>query len=508
MALLATLSRYAFWSSRVAANFLGLVFSRVASKVRSALGAFSSVGSPPRFHGPLNMASAPTSNDFDVTHKMVLAIAIPMILGLITVPIVGMVDMAVIGQLGEAALMGGIAIGALLISFLATSFNFLRMGTTGLAAQALGNGDKIAQRAVLYRALMLAFLLGFIMMAAGPLLLSPALDLMGGGDAVNEAANDYVIIRLWAMPVALANYVIFGWLFGMGYSRSGMVLLIVLNCVNIASTVWFVLGQELGVSGAAWGTVLAEYVAVIAGLIWIGKLIGVEWQVPMSRLMNRAAFGRFMMLNGDIFVRSLVMLLAFGAFTSLSARQGDTILAANELLMTLFMIGSFFLDGIAVAAEQLGGRAIGAGSRRAFDRSVRLCLVWGLGLGAGLTLIFLTIGPFFIDQLTTALDVREVARNHLIWVALTPVIATLAFQMDGIFVGATWSADMRSMSLVSSAAFALAAWLLLPDLGNDGLWLALLIFLACRGLGLLLLLPKRSQDVFGKSRTVQAETGQ
>ncbi|HAT87257.1 MAG TPA: MATE family efflux transporter, partial [Rhizobiales bacterium] len=337
---------------------------------------------------------------------------------------------------------------------------------------------------------------------------SPALDLMGGGDAVNEAANDYVIIRLWAMPVALANYVIFGWLFGMGYSRSGMVLLIVLNCVNIASTVWFVLGQELGVSGAAWGTVLAEYVAVIAGLIWIGKLIGVEWQVPMSRLMNRAAFGRFMMLNGDIFVRSLVMLLAFGAFTSLSARQGDTILAANELLMTLFMIGSFFLDGIAVAAEQLGGRAIGAGSRRAFDRSVRLCLVWGLGLGAGLTLIFLTIGPFFIDQLTTALDVREVARNHLIWVALTPVIATLAFQMDGIFVGATWSADMRSMSLVSSAAFALAAWLLLPDLGNDGLWLALLIFLACRGLGLLLLLPKRSQDVFGKSRTVQAETGQ
>lgn len=454
------------------------------------------------------MASASASKDFVVTHKMVLAIAIPMILGLITVPIVGMVDMAVIGQLGEAALMGGIAIGALLISFLATSFNFLRMGTTGLAAQALGNGDKIAQRAVLYRALMLAFLLGFIMMVIGPFLLPPAQDLMGGGGAVNEAAGDYVAIRLWAMPAALANYVIFGWLFGMGYSRSGMVLLVVLNCINIAATVWLVLVQEMGVSGAAWGTALAEYVAVIAGLIWIGKLIGAEWQVPMPRLMNRAAFARFMMLNGDIFVRSLVMLLAFGAFTSLSARQGDTILAANELLMTFFMFGGFFLDGIAVAAEQLGGRAIGAGSRRAFDRSVQLCLVWGLGLGAGLTAIFLVIGPFFVDQLTTALDVRAVAKDYLIWVALTPVIATLAFQMDGIFVGATWSADMRSMSLVSSAMFALSAWALLPNFGNDGLWVALLIFLASRGIGLLLLLPKRSKNIFDQSQTLQAATGQ
>jgi MATE family multidrug resistance protein len=454
------------------------------------------------------MASAPATKDFDVTHKMVLAIAIPMILGLITVPIVGMVDMAVIGQLGEAALMGGIAIGALLIGFLATSFNFLRMGTTGLAAQALGNRDEIAQRAVLYRALMLAFLLGFLMMILGPVLLPPALDLMGGGDAVNEAAGDYVAIRLWAMPAALANYVIFGWLFGMGYSRSGMVLLVVLNCVNIAATVWLVLVQEMGVAGAAWGTALAEYVAVVAGLIWIGKLIGAEWQVPMPRLMNRAAFARFMMLNGDIFVRSLVMLLAFGAFTSLSARQGDTILAANELLMTFFMFGGFFLDGIAVAAEQLGGRAIGAGSRRAFDRSVQLCLVWGLGLGAGLTAIFLVIGPFFIDQLTTALDVRTIAKDYLIWVALTPVIATLAFQMDGIFVGATWSADMRSMSLVSSAMFALSAWLLLPSFGNDGLWVALLIFLASRGIGLLLLLPRRSKTIFSQTQTIQAETGQ
>lgn len=453
------------------------------------------------------MASQAAIKDFDVTHKMVLGIAVPMIMGLITVPIVGMVDMAVIGQLGDAALMGGIAIGALLISFLATSFNFLRMGTTGLAAQALGNGDKVAQRAVLYRALILAFLLGLTMMTVGPFLLPWALGLMGGGAEVSAAAEQYVLTRLWAMPAALANYVLFGWLFGMGYSRSGMVLLVILNCINIASTTWFVLGLDLGVVGAAGGTVLAEYVAVIAGLIWVATLIGSDWRVPLPRFLNHAAFVRLMVLNGDIFIRSLVLLLAFGAFTSLSARQGDIILAANELLMTFFLFGSFFLDGIAVAAEQLTGRAIGANSRRAFDRSVRLCLIWVLGFGAGLSAMFWISGSFFIDLLTTAQDVRVVAKDYLVWVALTPLVAALAFQMDGIFVGATWSQDMRNISLISSAFFALTAWLAIPTLGNDGLWLALLAFLLSRGVGLLVLLPNRSKGAFAGAPTPQTEPG-
>jgi MATE family multidrug resistance protein len=440
----------------------------------------------------------PKNQSFDVTHLSVLAIAVPTTLGLITVPIVGIVDMAVIGQLGQAALMGGIAIGALLISFLATSFNFLRMGTTGLAAQALGNGDRIAQRAVLYRGLILALMLGLAVMVIGPFVLSPALTLMGGGQKVNDAAQLYVSIRLWAMPAALANYVLAGWLFGMGYSLSCMLLLILLNCINIAATVWLVLGLDMSIAGAAWGTVLAEYVSIIVGLIWITKLLGSDWQMPLARLLNWASFARLMVLNGDIFIRSFVVLIAFGAFTSLSARQGDTILAANELLMTFFMFGSFFLDGIAVAAEQLAGRTIGAGNRRAFDRSVQLCVIWGVGLGATLTLVFWLAGPFFIDQLTTAQDVRAIAKDYLIWVALAPLVATLAFQMDGIFVGATWSGDMRSASLASSAVFALSAWILVPSFGNDGLWMALLLYLASRGIGLLAILPRRSAALFAE----------
>ncbi|MCV6601320.1 MAG: MATE family efflux transporter [Cohaesibacter sp.] len=435
--------------------------------------------------------------DIAITHKMVLGIAVPMTLGLITVPIVGMVDMAVIGQLGDAALMGAIAIGALLISVVSTSFNFLRMGTTGLAAQALGKKDPIAQRAVLYRALILAFLLGMITVLVGPFLLPFALDLMGGGQSVSETAHAYVSIRLWAMPAALANYVLFGWLFGMGYSRSGMVLLVLLNCINIGATILFVMGLGLGVAGAAWGTVLAEYLAIFAGLLWIARLLGRDWAIALPRLFNRAAFARFMQLNGDIFIRSLVLLLAFGGFTALSARQGDVVLAANELLMTFFLIGSFFLDGIAVAAEQLAGRAIGAHQRQAFARSVSLCLQWGLGLGAGLTLLFWFGGPLLIDLLTTASEVRLVANDYLHWVALTPLVTALAFQLDGVFVGATWSKDMRSVSILSSALFALCAWLLLPIFGNDGLWVALLVFLACRGLGLLFMLPRRSLATFG-----------
>lgn len=442
------------------------------------------------------MTASSDSLPFVVTHKMVLAIAIPMTLGMITVPIVGMVDMAVIGQLGKASLMGGIAIGALLISIVSTSFNFLRMGTTGLTAQAVGSGDEIAQRAVIYRALILAILLGLATILIGPLLLPWALKAMGATDAVNEAAQLYVTIRFWAMPAALSNYVIFGWLFGIGKSREGMVLLVLLNCLNIAATIWFVLGLGLGVDGAAWGTLLAEYIACLLGFALIGYHLRHDWRISWARLLNKEAFARFMALNRDIFIRSLVMLLAFSLFTSLSARQGETVLAANELLMHFFMLGGFFLDGIAIAAEQIAGRAIGARYRPAFDQAIRLTLIWGFGLGAALSAVLWAGGPWLIDLLTKAEDVRPVAYQFMIWAAITPIVATLAFQMDGVFVGATWSRDMRNMSLISSAVFAASVWVLMPLWGNHGLWAALLVFLASRGVGLFSLLPRRAEQSF------------
>lgn len=444
----------------------------------------------------MQLASDTAPRPFDVTNRMVLGIAIPMTLGLLTVPLVGIVDMAVIGQLGDAAMMGGIAIGALLFDILATSCNFLRMGTTGLTAQAVGAQDAVSQRAVAYRALILAFLIGLLILLLAPLLVPWSLRMMGGSEAVNEAASSYLLIRLYAAPFSLANFAIFGWLFGLSKSRTGMVLLILLNSANILLTIWFVLGLDMGVEGAALGTVAGEVIAVLMGLAVMAFHLRNGWQVPMARLFNREAFLRFMALNRDIFIRSMMLLIAFTLFTGLSARQNDAILASNELLMHFFMFGGFFLDGIATAAEQLGGRAIGANYRPAFDRTVKLTLIWGIGLGAALSAIMWLGGPFIIDSLTTAPEVRTISREFLLWAALTPLVATLAFQMDGIFIGATWSTTMRNMMVLSSAVFVVAAFAFMEMFGNHGLWLAMLVFLASRGIGLYVMMNARLSKTF------------
>ena len=444
----------------------------------------------------MDIAPADNKRAFSVTHRLVLEIAVPMTLGLITVPLAGIVDMAVIGQLGSAALMGGIAIGSSLFDIVASSFNFLRMGTTGLTAQALGADDTVSQRAVAYRALVIALLLGLLTIIIGPLVTPWALTAMGGSEAVNEAAKTYLLIRLFAMPFTLGNFAIFGWLFGLGKSRQGMTLLILQNSINIILTIWFVLGLDLGVSGAAYGSVAAEAMMTLIGLGMMAHHLRADWRVPLPRLFHREAFVRFLAVNSDIFIRSMVMLFTFTLFTALSARQTDNILAANELLMKFFMFGGFFLDGIATAAEQLGGRAIGARYRPAFEQTVRLTLRWGLGLGLGLTLIMLLLGPAIIDALTTAPEVRALSRVYLIWVAMTPLIATIAFQLDGIYVGATWSSTMRNVSILATSVFFVVQYLAMPSLGNHGLWLGLICFLAARGICLGLMLPRRMARAF------------
>nr|WP_320143460.1 MATE family efflux transporter [uncultured Cohaesibacter sp.] len=444
----------------------------------------------------MDIAPADNKRAFSVTHRLVLEIAVPMTLGLITVPLAGIVDMAVIGQLGSAALMGGIAIGSSLFDIVASSFNFLRMGTTGLTAQALGADDTVSQRAVAYRALVIALLLGLLTIIVGPLVTPWALTAMGGSEAVNEAAKTYLLIRLFAMPFTLGNFAIFGWLFGLGKSRQGMTLLILQNSINIILTIWFVLGLDLGVSGAAYGSVAAEAMMTLIGLGMMAHHLRADWRVPLPRLFHREAFVRFLAVNSDIFIRSMVMLFTFTLFTALSARQTDNILAANELLMKFFIFGGFFLDGIATAAEQLGGRAIGARYRPAFEQTVRLTLRWGLGLGLGLSLIMLLLGPAIIDALTTAPEVRALSRVYLIWVAMTPLIATIAFQLDGIYVGATWSSTMRNVSILATSVFFVVQYLAMPSLGNHGLWLGLICFLAARGICLGLMLPRRMARAF------------
>ncbi|SDB52680.1 MATE family efflux transporter [Bauldia litoralis] len=429
--------------------------------------------------------STATVRPFEVTHRGVLAIAIPMTLAYLSTPLVGLVDTGVIGQLGDAALIGGIALGAVIFDIVFTTMNFLRSGTTGLTAQAHGAQDRTEVDASFFRALIVAVAIGFAVLALKDVILEVALSLIGGSEAVQAATRTYYGIRVLATPFALINYVILGWLIGLNRAGLALVLQTVLNGVNIGLSLYLVLGLDYGVAGVGWASFAAEAVTAAVGFFIAFGLIERMRMPHRGVILDRGALIRMIAVNRDIMIRSFALLFAFAFFTSQSAAHGDVVLAANQVLMTLFFVGSFFLDGMATAAEQLAGRSVGARYRPAFDRSLKLTVGWGFAIGFAASLVFWIAGPAIIDAMTTNEAVRETARLYLPFAALTPLVGTLAFQMDGVFIGATWSADMRNMMLLSLALYVAIWWMLTPLLGVSGLWIALLVFLGARGLSLL-----------------------
>jgi MATE family multidrug resistance protein len=289
-------------------------------------------------------------------------------------------------------------------------------------------------------------------------------------------------VRIWASPFVLANYALLGWLVGLGRSLTVLAVQTLLALLNILLSLWFVLGLRLGVAGVAGASVLAELVVMLIQAPLVLKLLAPGPRPPRTEILSRRGFARLLSLNRDIMIRSFSLLFAFAFFTRQSAQFGAVTLAANAILMQFFIVGGYFLDGFATAAEQLAGRAVGARFRPAFERVVRLTSLWGVGTAFLLSLCFFLLGPSFIDLMTTAEDVRAVARIFLVWAALTPIAGVIAFQMDGVFIGATWSRDMRNMMLLSVVIY-IAAWsALTPLLGNHGLWIALLVFLSARSL--------------------------
>ena len=422
---------------------------------------------------------------FEVTHRGVIAIALPMTLAYLTTPLVGVVNLGAIGRLGDPALVGGVAIGALVFDIAFLSFNFLRSGTTGLVAQGFGAGDARAVAATLYRALILAFAIGIGLLFLQWPIIQVAHALIGGSDAVKAATDEYWRIRIFSGPVALANFVILGWLIGIGRAGYGLLLQVVLNGVNMLMSVVLVHELGMGVAGVGWASVAAETATLVAGGAVIRMLRPVGIRSVMTDLRDPQAFRRMVSVNRDIMIRTLALLFAFAFFTARSAKADDVILAANEILMNLVVLGAYFLDGMAAAAEQLAGRAIGARYRPAFDRAVRLTLTWGYAIGTTATIGLWFGGTWLIDLMTTSEAVRATARAYLPFAALMPLLGTLAYQMDGVFIGATWSTAMRNLMLVALAAY-LVSWAFLePAFGIAGLWLALFVFLLTRGATLL-----------------------
>ncbi len=303
---------------------------------------------------------------------------------------------------------------------------------------------------------------------------------MHPGPAVVSAVHDYLYIRVWQTPFTLANYVLLGWFVGLGRAMIVLGVQTLVATLNMGLSTWFVLGLDLGIPGVAWASVLSEAIIVLAQIPLVLKLAPLADRPSRAHIFDRSGFARLIGVNRDIMIRSFVLLFAFAFFTRQGAQFGAVLLAANAILMHFFIVGGYFLDGFATAAEQLAGRAVGARFRPAFERTVRLTTLWGLGTGAALSLVYLAFGPFIIDLMTTAADVRETARIFLPWAILTPIVGAIAFQMDGIFIGATWSRDMRNMMLLSVLIY-LAAWAALtPPFGNHGLWVSLLIFLGAR----------------------------
>lgn len=433
---------------------------------------------------------------FKVTNRLVLAIALPMMIAYMTTPMIGIVNTAVIGQLGDPAILGGLAAGAVLFDLVFATFNFLRTGTTGLVAQAFGRGDAPEEQAVFWRALIVALSIGAVLAVGAPAVAWAGRLFMAAEPSVSTAMSSYVTIRLLAAPLSLSNYVILGYLLGRGQAGLGLALQLLINVTNIVLSISFGLWMGWGIAGVAWATVCAEALAAILGLCVLVARFRRLPPLAKGALRNVEALKVMFALNRDIMIRSFVLLGAFAIIARQGAQLGTLTLAANAVLMNFFLLAGYFLDGFAAAAEQLAGRSVGARNREAFDRAVRLTGIWGFSVAALVSLLFVWKGDMLINLMTTSHEVRDLAAAYLPWAAFTALTGVLAFQMDGIFLGATWSSDLRNMMLVSFGVFVAALWLLIPPLGNIGLWSALHLFLLMRGLTLALRLPRRTDITF------------
>ncbi len=408
------------------------------------------------------------------------AIAGPAMIANLTTPLIGIVSTTAIGRLGDATLLGGVAMASVIFDCMFWLFAFLRMGTVAFTAQSLGAGEGSELRAHLARGLVVAAIVG----AALILLQVPTsivvLDAMGGSEGVTRAAKTYFAIRIWSAPLALGNYVVLGWLIGQARAMLALSIQVAINLINMMITVVLVLVLDMGIAGAASAAVVAEAAGLLLGLVIAWHLMQRQLTVPRAILFDRARLMRMLAVNRDIMIRTAALITAFLFFTAQGARAGDITLAANAVLNNFLLVSAFFLDGLANAAEQLCGRAFGARDRVAFSGATRLVVAWGFGFALAVAAVFALFGPRFIDVMTASADVRLLARDFLIFVIVSPLLAVFAFAFDGVYIGATWARDMRNLMLASLAVF-IAAWFALRSFGNAGLWGALLAHYAARG---------------------------
>jgi MATE family multidrug resistance protein len=420
----------------------------------------------------------------------------PIILANVSVPLLGAVDTAVVGHLPEAYYLGGVAIGAMLFTYIYHLFNCLRMGTTGPTAQARGAGDYPEVRAMIGRALLLAGAIGGTLVALQLPILAFAFWVIDASPEVKHYAREYFLIRVWSMPAVLAGYAIIGWYYGLREVRIPLVLQVLTNALNIGLDFLFVFGFGWGVAGVAVASVIAQYAGLALGLacVW-WTLRTLPGGGRRSRLLDRDRLIRMVSINTDILLRTLCVVSVLGFFMAKSAELGDLALAANQVLYNFLMFTSFGLDGLAHAAEAILGEAVGQRDRQAFRRSMRVVFLWAGVVGLLNLAIYAVAGHGIIALLTGIAEVRAAAADYLVWPVLMPLVSVWAYTYDGVYLAATRTTIMRNTMIVSFVIFLVLLYALTPSYGNTGLWLAFTAYLGCRGLLLHVFSPRVLREI-------------
>ncbi|WP_422050961.1 MATE family efflux transporter [Shimia sp.] len=434
--------------------------------------------------------SAPSAGGVgEITHRRILHTALPIVLSNATVPILGAVDTGVVGQLGEAAPIGAVGIGAIILAGLYWIFGFLRMGTTGLTAKAIGAGRQGEVAAMLTRAVMIGLAGGLLVIAGQVWLFRAAFWLSPASPEVEGLAQQYLQIRVWSAPAAIAIYGLTGWLIAHERTKAVLAIQLWMNGLNILLDLWFVLGLGWGVGGVATATVIAEVTGAMLA-VWLCRdvFLNPAWK-ERARIFDAAALREMATVNRDILLRSLLLQGIFMSFLFLGADFGDVTLAANQVLLQFLEITAYALDGFAFSVEALVGQAFGAKDRHTLRRASVMSSLWGVVCVILLSLMFALTGGWIIDVMTTSPEVRAEARIYLPWMALAPTLGVAAWMLDGIFIGATQTREMRNMMFISALVYLGAVLVLLPGFANHGLWLALLISFVARGVTLGLRYP-------------------
>lgn len=424
-------------------------------------------------------------------YNRIWALSWPTILSNLTVPMLGAVDTAVMGHLPDPAYVGGVAIGSMIFSFLYWGFGFLRMGTTGFVAQARGREDGDEIRAILARALLVGLMAAVVLMVAQLPLRLGAIGIIEAAPDVEAFAAAYFDTRIWGAPATLANYAVLGWLLGMQYARAALAIQIVINGLNATLDIWFVVKLGWGVEGVALATAIAQYTGAILGLVLIGfRLKAIPGIWSQSRILDLAELGALFRVSRDIFLRTLAMIFAWSLLTWMGARLGTTVLAANALLMNFQSFLAHGLDGFAHATSALVGEAVGAKNRRALRATVIASTFMAACVAVAYALIYGLFGPNLLAILTNIPELRAFAGEYLFWMAISPILSVWAYQLDGIFIGATRAGEMRNAMLASVAVYVVAIFTLPDYWGNHGLWASVMLFMVVRALTLIVFYPR------------------